>query len=104
MPYTMEDFERDYVREHFAKLSPKERENVMRSLPLEDRQELLKSLPVEDRRTILDSLPAKDRRELLESLPPEERLAGLSPKLIQEYLDKLNANKGPAARKSRRKK
>ena len=37
MPYTMEDFERDYVKKHFPKLTPEEKEEVLRSLPPEMR-------------------------------------------------------------------
>jgi hypothetical protein len=48
MPYTMQDYRRDYVKEHLDELSPEER---------------LKGLPAEER---------------LKGLPPEERLKGLS--------------------------
>jgi small-conductance mechanosensitive channel len=37
MPFTMEDFQRQYVKEHFAQLTPEEKEEVLRSLPLEQR-------------------------------------------------------------------
>jgi hypothetical protein len=79
MPYTMEDFERDYIKEHFAKLTP------------------------EEQREALERLPPERRREVLESLPPQERLAGLSAEQIRQYLDQLSAG-GPAQpRKPRRK-
>ena len=59
MPYTMEDFERDFTREHLHLLSSEER---------------LKGLPPEER---------------LKGLPPEERLKGLSPEMIEAYLSIL---------------
>jgi hypothetical protein len=68
MSYTMEDFKRDYVKQHFAQLTPEERE------------------------------------EVLQALPPEERLAGLSAEQIQQYLDRLSAERPAAPRKPRRKK
>ena len=55
MPYTMEDFERDYVKEHFAQLTPEEREEVLRSLPPEER---LAGLSAEQIRQYLDRLTA----------------------------------------------
>jgi hypothetical protein len=76
MSYTMEDFQRDYVKKHFAELTPQEQ------------QELLKSLPPEQR---------------LAGLPPEQRLAGLSAEQIRQYLDQLNASRPAPTRKPRRK-
>jgi hypothetical protein len=61
MPFTMEDFRRLFVKEHFPELSPKEKEEILRTLP------------------------------------PEDRLAGLTAKQIQEYLDRLSAEKGAPA-------
>ena len=80
MPYTIEDFERDYFMEHFPKLTD------------------------DKKRELLGSMPPKERREMVQALPPEDRMAGLSPKQIQQYLDKLTASQGPAQRKPRRKK
>ena len=37
MSYTMEDFRRDYFKEHFAKLTPEEQEKLLQSLPPERR-------------------------------------------------------------------
>jgi hypothetical protein len=77
MPYTIEDFNRDFTREHLHLLPPEER---------------LKGLPPEER---LKGLPPEER---LKGLPPEERLKGLSPEsiferfppeVIEEYLSKL---------------
>jgi hypothetical protein len=85
MPYTMEDFQRQFVKEHFAKLTPEEREDVIKSLPPEER---------------LVGLSAEER---LAGLSPEKRLAGLSPEQIRQYLDRLSAARPAAPRKPRRK-
>ncbi len=82
MSYTMEDFRRQFVKEHFAELTPEEREEVLRSLSPKER---MAGLPPEER---------------LAGLPPEERLAGLPPEQIQQYLDRVTAR----PRKPRRKK
>jgi hypothetical protein len=73
----MEDFRRDFVKEHFPELTPEEQEEVLRSLPPETR---------------------------LAGLPPELRLAGLSAEQIRQYLDRLTAGRPAPARKPRRKK
>jgi len=79
MSYTMEDFKRDFFKEHFAELTP------------------------EERREMLESLPAAQRREVLASLPPEELLAVLSAQQLQQRLDQLTANRPAKQRKPRRK-
>jgi hypothetical protein len=56
MSYTMEDFKRDYVREYFPKLSPKERRQMLEALPLEER---LAGLSPEQIREYLDKLAAE---------------------------------------------
>ena len=56
MPYTMEDFRKDFVKEHLSVLSPDE---------------------------ILEKLSPDDR---LKGLSPEDRLKGLSPEEIKAYL------------------
>ena len=37
MSFTMEDFNRQYIKEHFTQLTPLEREEVLRALPAEER-------------------------------------------------------------------
>jgi hypothetical protein len=86
MTYTMEDFQRDYAKKHFAQLTPEEQEEVLRTLPPERR---LAGLPPEQR---------------LAGLPLEQRLAGLSAEQIRQYLDRLNAEHPTKPRKRRRKK
>src|SRR5262249_14704228 len=56
MSYTMEDFKRDYVKEHFPQLSPEEQEEVLQSLPPERR---LAGLSPEQIRQYLARLPAE---------------------------------------------
>jgi hypothetical protein len=90
MPYTMEDFQRQYAKEHFAQLTP------------EERREALELLPPEERRQVL--LAAVPLEELLSVLPLEQRLAGLSAEQIRQYLDQLTARRSAGARKPRRKK
>jgi len=80
MSYTMEDFLRDYVLEHFPKLTPAEQ------------------------REALERLPPERRREVLQSLPPEERLAGLSEEQVRQLLNQLTAGHPAQPRKTRRKK
>jgi hypothetical protein len=78
--YTMEDFQRDYAKKYFARLTPKEQREAMEALPQEQRE------------------------QVLESLPQEDRLEGLTPEQLREYLDRLTAKGAAASRKSRRKK
>jgi Mg/Co/Ni transporter MgtE len=87
----MEDFKRDYIKEHFPKLTP------------EERREVLQSLPPQERREVLQSLPPQERRKVLQSLPPEELLAGLSAEQIRKYLDQRTAAQPHRPRKARRK-
>jgi hypothetical protein len=100
MSFTMEDFQRQYVKEHFARLTPEERREVLESLPPEERRQVLQSLPPEERRQVLQSLPPEER---LAGLLVEQRLAGLSAEQIRQYLDQLTARRSAGTRKPRRK-
>jgi hypothetical protein len=80
MAFTMEDFNRQYIKEHFAQLTP------------------------EEQREALQALPPEKQQEVLQALPPERRLAGLSPEQIRQYLDRLTAGKPAGPRKPRRRK
>ncbi len=77
MSYTMADFTRDYLKQHLARLTPREREDLLQSLPTEER---------------------------LAGLPLEERMAGLSAEQIRQYLERLTATGPSTPRKPRRKK
>src|SRR5439155_26850483 len=80
MSFTMEDFRRQYVMEHFAQLTP------------------------EEQRESLERLSPEHRREALQLLPPEELLAALSAEQIRKYLDQLAAGRQAQPRKPRQKK
>jgi hypothetical protein len=56
MSYTMEDFKRDYLKEHFAKLTPQEQEEFLRALPPEER---LAGLSAEQIQQYLERLTAR---------------------------------------------
>jgi hypothetical protein len=56
MSYTMEDFKRDFVKGHFAQLTPEEQQEVLQALPLERR---LAGLSPEQIREYLDRLNAE---------------------------------------------
>jgi hypothetical protein len=62
MSFTMEDFNRQYIKEHFARLTPEEQQEALRALTPEKQQEVLQALPL------------------------ERRLAGLSEEQIRQYL------------------
>jgi hypothetical protein len=79
MPYTMEDFKRDFVKEHLKDLTPYER---------------LEGLSSEER---LEGLSSEER---LEGLSSEQRLEGLSLEEIERFLE---ARKARRPRKPRRK-
>ncbi|HJT75659.1 MAG TPA: hypothetical protein VJ739_00500 [Gemmataceae bacterium] len=80
MTYTMEDFNRQYIKKYFAQLTPQEQ------------------------REALERLPPEHLREVLQSLPPEERLADLSTEQIQQYLAQRAAGQRSGPRKPRRRK
>jgi hypothetical protein len=75
MPYTMADFRREFVKDHFKDLTP------------------------EERREALQGLPPEERREVLQGLPPEERLAGLPLEEIEDYLKRRKGAASPAKKK-----
>jgi hypothetical protein len=89
MSFTMEDFRRQYAKEHFSLLTPEEQREALELLTPEQRRELLQALSPQER---------------LAGLPAEQRLAGLSAEQIRQYLDRLTAGRSGAARKPRRKK
>jgi hypothetical protein len=55
MSFTMEDFNRQYNKEHFLRLTPEEREEVLKALPPGER---LAGLSAERIRQYLDRLTA----------------------------------------------
>ena len=89
--FTMEDFNRQYVKEHFRKLTPAER------------REALDSLTPPERREVLDSLTPEERRVALQSLPVEDLLTFLSAEQVQQLRDQLLGGRAPQPPKPRRK-
>jgi hypothetical protein len=79
MTFTMEDFQRQYAKEHFAQLTPEEQCEALQALP-------------------------EKQQEVLQALPPEVRLAGLDAEQIRQYLEQLTAGRPAQPRKPRRKK
>lgn len=57
--YTMEDFQREYAKKNFSRLTPEERREVIQSLPPEEQQEVLDALPPERIREYLDKQTAE---------------------------------------------
>jgi hypothetical protein len=103
MTCTMEDFQRDYARTHFHRLTPQEQCAALELLSPEQRRELFQAMPPQKQREFLESLSPQRRRELLESLPLEDRLAGLSEEQIQQYLERPRAGRPARPSKPRRK-
>jgi hypothetical protein len=104
MPYTMEDFTRQFVKDHFAQLTAEERRELLESLPPEEQEKMLQALPPAQQEKMLQALPPAQQEKWLQALPPAQRLAGLSAKQIRDYLKHLTAEGRPAPRKPRRKK
>jgi hypothetical protein len=77
--YTMEDFKRQYAKEHFAELT------------------------LEEKREALERLSPEDRRKLLQALLPEELREGLSEEQLRRLLEQLATGRPDQPRKSRRK-
>ncbi len=82
MPYTMEQFRKEYVKAHLGELDPEE---VLSRFAPEDR---LRGLEPEDR------LKGLEPEEVLARFEPEDRLRGLEPQEIEAYLKKLKKKKG----------
>jgi hypothetical protein len=78
MPYTMKDFQRDFIKEHFPELSPQEQ------------------------RELLAGLSAEEQREVLAGLSPEQRLEGLSAEEIERVLQKRKDKRPSGASRRRR--
>ncbi len=72
MPYTMEQFRKDYLKAHIRELPPEDRLEGL------DPEERLKGLNPDER---------------LKGLDPEERLKGLDPRVIEAYLERLKSAK-----------
>ena len=82
MPYTMEQFRKEYLKSHLAELDPDE------VLSIFSPEELLSRFSPEE---LLSRFGPEDR---LKGLDPEDRLKGLDPEKIEAYLKKLKKKKG----------
>ena len=89
MTYTMEDFKRQYVKEHFAQLTTEEQREALQRLSPEHLREVLEALPLEER---------------LAGLSPQAILAGLSEEQVRTLLAQLSTRRPAQPRKQRRKK
>jgi hypothetical protein len=81
MPYTMEQFKKDFIMAHLGELDPEMR---------------LKGLDPKDVLSRYDSetrLKGLDPETRLKGLDPETRLKGLDPEIIEAYLKKLKKRK-----------
>ena len=113
MPYTVEDFRKDAIREAFGYMTPAEMaekfpDELIVKLPPMKRliglppEERLRGLPPEER---LKGLPPEERlrglppEESLRGLPPEEIFRAFSPEEIRAYLKKLPKKVKPAKKK-----
>ncbi len=122
MSYTMEDFKREYLEEHFPQLTPEKRQEILEALTPDDCREMLLARIMEKYReeglVISDTmedfrrdyikehfpqLTPEEQRKVLQALPPEVRLAGLSAEQVRQYLEQLTARRPAETRKSRRK-
>jgi hypothetical protein len=90
MPYTMEDFRREVIREYLQELTPRQR------------REFLQELTPQQRRGFLQQLTAEQRREFLQQLTPEERLSGLTADEIKAYLAQLDRSRETKRKKAKR--
>jgi hypothetical protein len=75
MLFTMEDFNRQYIKEHFAQPTP------------------------EEQREVMERLTPEHRGELFQALPPEKRLVGLSEEVVCQLLDRRASRRTAQARK-----
>jgi len=98
MPYTMDDFNRDFTQAHLYLLPPEER---LKGLPPEDRLKGLSSDVVFKQFSPEERLKGLPPEVVFEQFSPEDRLKGLptetifeqfSPEVIEAYLSQLKKN------------
>jgi hypothetical protein len=86
MPYTMENFRRDFAS-HFSDLTPEERRYALMRLSPEQRREALQTMT-----------PA----ERVEGLTPGELIQGLSPEQLEQLRQALSTGQTPDQPRRRR--
>ncbi len=89
MSYTMEDFQRDYAKNRFKDLTPREQAEALRRVGADKLSEALQGVPLEVR---------------LAGLAPEDLLAALPLEQIKQYLNRQTEEAAPKKRAPRRKK
>ena len=90
MPYTMEQFRKDYIKAHLGEMDPDE------VLSMFDPEARLKGLDPKDVLSRYDPearLKGLDPKDVLSRYDPETRLKGLDPEKIEAYLKKLKKRK-----------
>ena len=93
MPFTMEDFNRQYIKEHFSRLTPEEQAEVLRNLPPEQH---LAGLSADEIRQYLDRLTAERPRPAPPAAAEEVSRWIISDKKKEtRRLEKLVAQFGP---------
>ena len=73
MSYTMEDFQRQYAKDHFARLTPEEQREALELLTPERRREVLKALPAEDLWAALSAEQVQHLQQQTADRPAEPR-------------------------------
>src|SRR5262249_31054450 len=67
MTFTMEDFNRQYIKEHFAKLAPEEQREALERLSHDERRKVLQLLPVKELLTFLSAEQLQQLHDQLSS-------------------------------------
>src|SRR5262249_52340891 len=68
--FTMEDFQRQYAKEHFSQLTAAEQREALERLSPDDRRKVLQSLPVEELLTFLSAEQIQQLRAWRNRRPP----------------------------------
>jgi hypothetical protein len=63
MPYTMEDFDRQFAKEHFSKLTREEQGDVLRKMPVDELLTLLSAEQLQQLRDQITSGPPPKQRK-----------------------------------------
>ena len=90
MPYTMEQFQKDYIKAHIGVLDAEE---VLSKFKTEERLKGLKAEEVLSKFKAEEVLSKFKTEERLKGLRAEERLKGLGAEEIEFYLEKLKKGK-----------
>lgn len=104
MPYTMDDFQRDYLKKHFLELSHDERLEVLGELSPEEQVQVFERLTPDRIQKVLDRLDKLRKQALLKSVPLDALLAALWAYQVPVDVDRPESRKPAKSRGSRRKK